>query len=92
MLDGLSDLAGIYVLPHQLTCETDCDRIDDTPPGKTAFGGVCACASCTEQIDGQLCIRVGECRYSCALSLGCVIVSKTATDEWCFCHILGVLL
>lgn len=43
MLDGLSDLAGIYVLQHKLICETNCGHIDDTP----MEGVCCACGMCT---------------------------------------------
>jgi len=54
MPDGLSGLAGIYVLQHKLICETNCGRIDDTPVGKICFEGLysvcgkCAHTSCME--------------------------------------------
>lgn len=39
VVDGLSDLAGIYVLQHKLICETNCGCIDDTPMEKIALRG-----------------------------------------------------
>lgn len=43
ILDGLSDLAGIYVLQHKLICETNCGGIDDMPVGKIALRGSALC-------------------------------------------------